>query len=371
MKIHRPAPLRLVLAGVLLVAGVGSSACTEEPAPLPVRPIRSLKLSDSVGFQKRRFPGRAKATLEVDLGFELNGKLVERSVNVGDLVEAGTLMARIDPREFDNGLLRAQAERDRAKAYFERVDAAYEKRAVSRQEVDDARARFNQAEATVAMRQKDVDDTRMIAPFDGVVSSTLVDNFQNVRAKQPVIRFLDVSQVEMVINIPEDLINLTQYVKDVRVRFDAISDGEARGTIKEIGSEASEATRTFPVTIIMDPKIGDMVIKPGMAGEVTAGKIEIPDHLAKSGIEVPATAIFSPDDAQPSKTFVWIVDEQAKTVHRREVTVVTLTERGGTLVKGVEPGDRVATAGVHYLREGQEVRFDMGATVDSGEVAGS
>jgi multidrug efflux pump subunit AcrA (membrane-fusion protein) len=165
----------------------------------------------------------------------------------------------------------------------------------------------------------------------------------------------------MIISIPEDLINLTQYVKGVRVRFDAIPGTEAHATIKEIGAEASQATRTFPVTLIMDPTIGDTRINPGMAGEARAGDVEVPEHLLETGIEVPATAIFSPDGEDPSKTFVWVVDEQTSTVHRREVTPVKLTERGGTLVKGVEPGERIATAGVHRLREGQQVRIEKGS----------
>lgn len=356
----RAQPMPLATSAIL-AAAVLAAGCSEPPAPEPIRPIRSIKVADAASLGQRWFPGRAEATLEVDLGFEVNGQLIERPANVGDVITAGTLMARVDPREFDNALLRAKAERDRAKAYFERVEIAYEKRAVARQEVDDARAQFNRAQATVEIRQKDVDDTRMTAPFDGVVSSTFVDNFQNVRAKQPVIRFLDVSSVEMVINVPEDMINLVQYVKTVRVRFDAIPGVETQATVKEVSNEASKATRTFPVTLIMEPKIGDTTIKPGMAGEVTAGNVEIPERLLKKGIEVPATAIFSPDDEDPSKTFVWVVDESSSTVHRREVTAVRLSERGGTLVQGLDPGTRIATAGVHSLREGQQVRLQQEA----------
>ena len=364
--------IKLALTVALAMSNFVATGCKQEPPPPdPIRPIRSLKLVDTSALEGRRFPGRAKAVLEVDLGFEVSGQLIERPVNVGDKVSAGALLARLDPREYENTLLRAKAESDRAMAYYDRVETAFKQRAVARQEVDDARARYDQAKATVAIRQKDVDDTRIIAPFDGVVSNTLVDNFQNVNAKQPVVRFLDVSRMEMVINIPEDMINVVPYVKQVSVRFDAIPGKDTHATIEKVGNEASEATRTFPVTLAMEPFIGDVRIRPGMAGSATAEKIEYPEQHKVKGVEVPASAIFSPDDEGPKKTYVWIVDEQAGTVHRREVMTGELTERGGTVVTGVDAGERIATAGVHTLREGQEVRFNRDSPAVDPEASGS
>ena len=311
-------------------------------------------------FDERWWPGRAKARLEVDLGFEVSGQVQERTVSVGDVVPAGTVMARLDPRDYENTLARAKAERDRARAYFSRMVEAAKTGAVSRQDVDDARARRNQSEAQVRIRQKAVDDTRVVAPFDGVVSQTFVDNFQNVRVKQPVIRFLDVSTIEMVINMPEDRINLAPFATDIRVRFDAIPDVEIPATIKEIGNEASLATRTYPVTLTMAPPPG-VEIKPGMAGEAT-GRIDLPDS-APVGVEIPTAAIFSPDDAEEGETFVWIVDEPSGTVQRRGVATGELTMRGGTRVTGLVAGERVVTAGVSYLSDGQKVRIP-GAAAD-------
>ena len=76
--------------------------------------------------------------------------------------------------------------------------------------------------------------------------------------------------------------------------------------------------------------------------------------LAK-GIEVPAAALFTPDGAESEETYVWIVDEASSTVSRRRVEPGDITLSGGTLVKGLEPGERIVTAGVHRLREGQQV----------------
>ena len=98
----------------------------------------------------------------------------------------------------------------------------------------------------VRIAQKAVDDTRIVAPFDGVVSQTFVDNFQNVIAKQPVIRFLDVSKIEMIINIPEAFINLSPYVRDLRVRFDAAGNvaGIDRAGMEKVARLDPDGKRT-------------------------------------------------------------------------------------------------------------------------------
>jgi len=347
----KPRLLQPLIAITLVALG---SACAEEPPPEPVRPVISMLLGGPQGIEGRWWPGRAKAALEVDLGFEVSGQLQERSVNVGDEPKAGDVMARLDPRDYENLLARAQAERERAKAFFDRVQEAAKTGAVARQDLDDARARFDQAEAQVRIRQKAVDDCRIVAPFDGLVAATFVDNFQNVQVKQPVIRFLDVSKLEMIINIPENLINYTSYVNDIKLRFDAAPGVEIPGRITEIGREATQATRTFPVTLSFDPGQAGVDVQPGMAGEASA-RVEIPEELIAQGIEVPAAAVFTPDGEESQDSYVWVVDEASSTVKRRKVEPGGITQQGGTLLKGVEPGERIVTVGVHRLREGQQV----------------
>ena len=86
--------------------------------------------------------------------------------------------------------------------------------------------------------------------------------------------------------------------------------------------------------------------------------MEIPDNLREEGIEVPESALFSPDGAEAQETFVWIIDEATQAVSRKAVTPVRVTLRGGMLVKGLDPGERIVTAGASYLREGQQVLIE-------------
>jgi len=350
--------LRTLAMGIL--PAVFLVACEEPPKPEPIRPVRAIKVADAEAVNERWFPGRAAATQEANLAFDVSGTMIER-VDVGDGVKAGDLLARLDPRDFENQLTRAKAERDRARAQRDRVRMAGQTGAVSRQDVTDAEARYNQAAATVSIKQKALDDSHIFAPFDGAVVATYAEKFEAVQPKEPILRLLDTARIEMTIDIPESGISSAHFVKDIRIRFDTLPGREFPAEIKEISNEASETTRTYPVTVIMDAPT-DVEIQPGMAGEVT-GRVELPTDMAATGYEVPLTAIFSRED---QRSYVWVIDGASKIVSAREVQTGELTPRGVYLRSGVEPGDWIATAGVHFLREGQQVRV-----LESGEEPGS
>jgi RND family efflux transporter MFP subunit len=344
-------------------------SCEDEAVPeIPDRPVISMVVGDLERIRADTYPGRAKATQEVNVSFEVSGKLIERRVKVGDLVKTGDVLAMLEPDRYEAEVRRLKAERSAAVAETENADKQLErqeallKKGFSPQaRVDELRAAARAARAKIASfraaldrAEFDLSHTTVTAPFDGTVSETFVENFQNVVAKQPILRLLDTSQIEMEVNVPEALIGLAPYVTEIVVRFKTLPDVEIPASIKEISNEASLTTRTYPVTVVMDQPEG-AEIKPGMAGEVKV-LVELPGDWTKQGIEVPASALFSPDDAAVDQVFVWIVNETDSVVARRQVEVVTTAKRG-VLIRGVEAGERIVTAGVSFLGDGQKIRI--------------
>jgi RND family efflux transporter MFP subunit len=359
---------RLIVLGTLAVfffAGCGEEVTTEEP----VRPVRAMKVGDVATFTGRSFPGVAKATREVDLSFRVAGPLITRPVDVGDEVKENQVVARIDPRDYEvnlrnveGQLVKTKAEVERAESDYDRVARARERDpgAVSetvldaaRQSRDGAQAEVTSLEAAVDSAKDQLKYTYLRAPFDGTVVATYVENYEYVKARQSIVRVLDTSRIEMIVYISASLISYAPQAKNIRVRFDPFPDRELKAEIKEVGKEASQETRTYPVTLIMDQP-GDIKILPGMAGRA-AGEGRLPQEAGRTGIEIPVSAVFSPDEA--GKTYVWVIDEGAKTVSRREVKTGKITDVGIVVLDGLEAGEWIATAGVHYLREGQEVRI--------------
>ena len=352
--------------------------CKDEiPQKEMIRPVRAMQISDPAEFTNRWFPGQAKATQEVDLSFRVAGPLVTLPVNVGDTVRKGQELAKIDPRDYQVDLRSAQGQLERAKASLKRAEADYQRvlriqkqdpGAVSQTLVDSNRQTAASTRAEIRSLQASVDSARdrlgysyLKAPFDGIVTATYVENYEDVKAKQPIVRLIDHSQIEMIVNIPEVLISHADYLKEAgkvfRVRFDPFPGREIEAQIKEIGKEASKTTRTYPVTLIMDQP-EDIKILPGMAGNA-ASTVSPPGMQGQSQIVIPETAVFSPDE---NKTYVWIIDEKSKKVNKREVKTGDLLDSGITVREGIQPGEWIATAGVHYLKEGQEVRILSAST---------
>jgi RND family efflux transporter MFP subunit len=357
--------LLVCLLMILILPG-----CQEEiPKKELVRPVWAMKVGDAASMVGRWFPGRAKATREVDLSFRVTGPLITRPIDVGNEVKKGQVLARIDPRDFETNLrnvqgqlFRVQAALKRAKADFDRVSRIrnQDPGAVSevmvdrkREAVDRSKAEIKSLTAAVEAAKDQLNYTYLKAPFDGTVVAIYVENFEHVQAKRPITRIIDHSKIEMIVNVPESLIIYADDVTKVGIRFDNFPNREFSGQIKEIGREASQKTRTYPVTVIMDQP-EDIKILPGMAGQAS-GEVQRPEESQQQRIEVPIGAVFTPDTEK--QNYVWVIDDQAKTVTRRAVATGQLTEVGIIIKDGLKPGEWIALAGVHSLREGQQVRI--------------
>lgn len=340
---------------VVSVLGLLLGGCTEDPPPQGelVRSVKAVKIADYTGFFNRSFPGTAKPTQEVDLAFDVEGTLVERPVNIGDLIEAGQVVAKLDQRDFRARVKAAQAEVTKNNANFERAQELIKKDFISKSDYDKLESAKEVAESALLVAHKALSDSVLSAPFDGVITNLYVENYQAVLPKQPVARLVDNSRIEIVVNIPEQYISLVPQVQNLRVRFDAFKEVEIPARVKEIGKEASQATRTYPVNLIMDQPEG-VEILPGMAG-VAHGAARLPEAEGSRSVTVPVTAVYSSEATEQS--FVWVIDETTMTVARRPVTVDSLSDTGVTISEGLQPGEWIATAGVHYLKEGQKVRI--------------
>jgi RND family efflux transporter MFP subunit len=225
------------------------------------------------------------------------------------------------------------------------------------EDLEAKRAEIKALQAAVDNAKNQLDYTVLKAPFDGTVAAKYVHNFQTVQAKQPIVRLLDVSRIEVTVQVPESLIGLAPRVKKATCRFDAFPGREfVVAQITKIGSEASQTTRTYPVTVVVDQP-EDVQILPGMAAIVRA---EPPEEETGAGEEivVPPSAVFTdPSGQDGQQSYMWVVEADGGKVTRRAVTTGELTPVGIAIAEGLTTGEWVVTAGVHSLREGQQVRI--------------
>ena len=336
-----------------------------ETVDLVIRPVKALKVADPSVLEGRWFSGRARAVDQVELSFRVPGTLIEMPIQVGDQVEKNSVVAQVDPSTYEAEVDRLEAEVKQAEASLEnaelqltRQEELLKKEVTSAARVDRQRAkvledqaRLQGAKAALRKAELDLKFTTLRAPFKGAIVATYVENFEDVRAKERILRLLDPSQIEMVINIPENLIALSSQVTDIHVTFDAIPSVRIPAKMKEIGLEASQTTRTYPVTLIMDLP-PDVSVLPGMAGKAT-GKPSKHSAFATNVIVPPASLFTTPEN----KNAVWVIDEETMTVGLRGVEIGSPTGTGIRIKSGLKAKEWIVTAGVHSLEEGQKVRI--------------
>jgi RND family efflux transporter MFP subunit len=355
------------LLGVSLLAGCSGE---QPPEAAVVRPVKAYKVPDPGQRLTRSFPGRAKAYNEVDLAFRVAGQLSELPNDlIGKEFNKGDLIARLDPRDYEVRVDDMQGKLDRAQASARRAQSDYlrelniykeEPGATSKMAVENKLAARDESVAGTQSLKASLDAARdelgytyLKAPFDGAITAKYVDNFQNVRAKEMVVRLLDNSKIEMVVNIPENQISKVSNVKDITVTFDSFPDHPVPAEVFEVGTEASLTTRTYPVTLIMNQP-EDFTLLAGMAGRARGLVKDVAASAAHAeGVQVPVGAVFTPETEDAN--YVWVIDEQSGIVRRQAVVTGELAREGIQVLDGLSPGDWVAAAGVYTLREGQQV----------------
>ena len=351
----RPDRILLAACSWLLCAG-----CAEEPpAPEPVvRPVKIFEVGGVSAEGRREYPGTVSAVLDAELSFEVPGRVVEFPVNEGQEVEKGTILAKLDPRDFQAQFDSANALYRDARVDWERAEVLFKEGVTAKAERDRRRAYFEVQEANLREAQKALDDTVLRAPFSGVVARRLIRDFRNVPAKQPVLILQDASSLEIEIHVPErDLtrppaagIHVDEITRrtDPRVALTAVPDREFPARVQEYATTADPTTRTFAVTLAFD-RSEDVNVFPGMTARVSI----LAEQLEMGvGPRVPARAVASDEAGNP---FVWVISRETMKAERRAVELGELEDGEIFVTSGLEPGDWLASSGVHQLREGMQV----------------
>ncbi|MBF0255172.1 MAG: efflux RND transporter periplasmic adaptor subunit [Gammaproteobacteria bacterium] len=341
------------LAG-LLAAALALSACQQEAPPEVTEKIRPVAIFQVQAWDqplRLRFPGRVRASQRAELAFNLAGKLVELPVQEGMQLAAGDLVARLDPARFETQLAQAEAEFAQAKTQFDRINSLWQQsQAVAKAELDQQQTQLNLKQVALDAARKELADSQLRAPFAGRVARRWVENYQNVQAKEAIISLQDLSQLEVVIHVPERLVRSQKRREFGYVRFADLAEPDQAVRLKSFASEADPQTQTYEVVLELIPSQGSRVL-PGMAVEVLA-------EGANAGAEpkeliIPLKAVLVEADGQPK---VWVLDPETDKVSLRVIQVGDVRDSHVVVQQGLQAGERIASAGIHQLREGMQVR---------------
>ncbi len=339
---------------MLAVAGCQRQLPPEEDI---VRPVRTQRVApealDVVGV----FPGDVRPRVESRLAFQIGGRLAERNVQLGDVVSAGQVLARVDPQDLELAETAARAELTAAQVDAARTDADLQRYAklretgfISQAEFDQRRAardgaaaRVAQARAGLRARSNQSEYAVLRADAAGVVTGVDAEIGQVVSAGQPVIRVARTGAKEVAFQIPESRIDDVRALTEADVELWA-GGPTLRGRLREIAASADPATRAFTARLALDDA-------PESARFGMTATVRFTRPMAEPATRVPLTALFREGEG----TAVWVLRED-DTVHRVPVSLLTVTDTQAVIRASLPAGTQIVTAGVHRLVEGQRVR---------------
>lgn len=346
--------------GALAVLALLSACQREVEAPPPeVRPVRTLTVEQRSAGSSVAITGTVQAQNEINLSFRIDGRLIERAVDVGDTVRPGQLIARLDPQNEQSSLQAVQAQLAAARAQLVEARSNYQRmrdlvaeEAVSRAQFEQAEAMLRTAEAQVESMQQQVTlannrlgYTRLVSEVAGIVTARGPEPGEVVGAGRMVVQVARAGARDAVFDVPAQVKDSAPKNPDITVALVDDPRITAAGRVREVAPRADAVTGTFAVRVkLIDPP-------PQMRlGSTVTGRIKLD---AVPGIEIPPSALVRAD----GRTAVWVVDPQALTVSMRQIEVRNADGNTVYVASGLKPGDVVVTAGVQALRPGQKVRL--------------
>lgn len=354
--------LRGLPAAGLVVAALGLAGCSQEKAAVveeAVRPVKVVEIGEAQTTRQLDYSGSVRARTEMNLGFRIAGKVTERLVDIGQHVNEGDVLARVDPSDYELSVKSAEASLDAAERQVETVDLArkraeqlYAKNFAPKSQLDQAALSYDQAVATrdaarstLAQAQNQVHYTDLKASKAGIVTAISADIGQVVGAGTPVMTVAVDGEKEVLIAVPEMDIAGFRPGKEVKASFWSDDALTLDGKVREVAGSADPQSRTFAVRVSLpnDPRV-----LLGMTANVEAtvgSKAQL--------VSIPLTAMTEKD----GKHIVWTVDRASDTVHPRPIKVANFTADGVAVADGLKQGDVVVAAGTQFMTENLKVKL--------------
>lgn len=409
-----------ILWGILPTsAALLLTGCSTEPPPRAeaARPVKTMVVAAGEEPRVRAFPGILEAARRVELAFRVPGLIVSLPIMEGQSVAKGDVIAKLRTDEFearlktlqgqldqaratlralragerpeerlrreaqvraaDAQLTNARAELDRATqllqrnamtpSAFEAAETRYrvaqeERKAavqlrdlglIAREEdLDAAEAAVRSLEGQVVEASIQLEDCTLRAPYDGVIAQRFVEPNQNVRANDPVANFKDLEEISIAVDVPETVMAggiQTADILSMYAEFSGAPGLQLPVHITEVAQTADPTTQTFNVRVAMETPEGIRAL-PGMTAAVTV--VYRRAEVLGDRLLVPVSAISKESDGAQ---VAWVIGED-QAVSRRPIETGVVTGGEIEVKEGLRPGDRIAVAGVRFLREGMKVR---------------
>ena len=350
---------RLAIPVALAVLTLGACKKKEELAPV-IRPVRSIAIEKRQLGDPVVVSGNLRARDEVNLAFRISGRVIERKLGVGDMVKAGQTVALLDSEVERNSrnsvqadVAAARATLDQSEAFERRQKKLLTERVISPNEYDSAlrqlktsQAQLDAAQAKLKSAEEQLSYTELKSDAAGVITQKGAEVGEVVPAGQMVLKVAQEGGRDAVFNVPSEAIrDGLSLGQEGEVWLADHPEIKVDGKLREISPQADPVTRNYQVKVELANPPAEMLL-----GATVLGRLKL---KGESLIEIPSSALTMIED----KPAVWAIDAKDQRVHRREIVIARHAPDSVIVTDGLESGERVVTAGVQELHEGQAVKL--------------
>lgn len=353
---------------LLLILSICIVGCGKEKETI-IRPVETITAKMSVENIKSQYPAVVAPEKEALLSFRVAGPVEEFNVEIGSFVSSGSVIAKLDERDYNlqleafknkelagkNSYEATKAVAENARKQFVRVETLYREKAIPKKSYDEVLAGVKASKAkelaTFAVYQEamqgrincenQLKDTSLVAPYDGYIKKKFVDVGSVVGAGIPVVSIASVGNHKIKINISENDLEKFNDVKEANFVY---NDKKYPLKLEEVGQVKGATNTTYPVTFSFIEENNIPIDSQGSVDVTFAEE-------GKNGILVPCEALFEKDE----KVNIWIYKEGQVT--SKEVKIIRPYYDGQVIISGASSGEKIVTKGVHELSEGQKVNL--------------
>ncbi len=360
--------MKLVTKILIVLISVGLFySCGEDKKETEkfLRPVKYQEVGYLGGEKIRSFSGTAQTDKIINLSFRNTGIITLFDIKLGQKVKKGQLLAKLDNvqsrlsyEQAVTQLNSAESQMNTAKLSLNRVRSLYEKGSSSLSDYEAAKNAYKTAQESyqsakrgVAIQQEQIQYGYLYAPEDGVIAAVTSEIDENVSPGEAVATLNAGSDMEITLGIPESVINGVKTDMNVMVDFSSLPGKKFGAKVTEVAPAVDANTATYPVRVTVTNPTDE--IKSGMAANVT---FDFGDRKASTTtLVVPANAVGEDSNGR----FVFVIEGEGENtkVKKQQVSIGNLTAEGFEITSGLSAGQRIATAGLQTLLDGQEVKL--------------
>jgi membrane fusion protein, multidrug efflux system len=354
----------VLLVSAILVVAAGSAirlAGRDAQPAAPAERAVPVQLRTPLALERQQqlvLGGEVEARRSVAVGFRVGGLVARVAVEEGQAVREGDLLAALDPEDYRLQLELAQAAAARVNDQFERAREIHSQGRLTPADYTAAETGAREARAHEQMARRALENTRLLAPFTGIVAHRGVQPGEQAGPGVPVFTIVDLDPVRVRVGVPEREIGRVRAGLPARVAIPSLRGWTGQGVIDRIGVVPDPVSRTYPVRIAVPNPAG--ALRPGMIADV-----RIDEDARVTALTLPGEAIVR--DAS-GVTIAYVYFPAEGRVFSRRVEVGSVQGREVEILGGIGPDELVVVGGQHRVRDGARVEATVLTAVEAGAV---